>query len=66
MPDVKAIEEAVKSLPPLDFAEFRRWFAEFDSPAWDRQIEEDFAVGKLDDLLSEAQADYQSGPVREL
>ena len=66
MPDVKAIEDAVKSLPPQDFAEFRRWFAEFDAAAWDRQIEEDLAGGKLDELLAQAQADYQAGPVREL
>ena len=66
MPDVKSIEDAVKSLPPQALAEFRRWFAEFDTAAWDRQIEQDLAVGKLDGLLAEAQADYQAGTEREL
>ena len=66
MPDVKSIEDAVKSLPPQDLAEFRRWFAEFDTAAWDRQIEQDLAAGKLDGLLAEAQADYQAGPERDL
>ena len=65
MSDVKAIENAVKSLPPQEFAEFRNWFAEFDTAAWDRQIELDLAAGKLDGVLSEAHADYRGGPGRE-
>jgi hypothetical protein len=65
MSDVKAIESAVRSLPPKELAEFRRWFAEFDSVAWDAQIEEDLSGGKLNSLLSEAQADSASGPRQE-
>jgi hypothetical protein len=65
MSDVKAIESAVRSLPPKELAEFRRWFAEFDSAAWDAQIEEDLSGGKLNSLLSEAQADFDSGPRKE-
>jgi hypothetical protein len=66
MPDVKSIEDAVKSLSPHDLAEFRRWFAEFDSASWDRQIESDLSAGKLDALLTEADADYRAGPRREV
>jgi hypothetical protein len=66
MSDVKSIEEAVKSLPPQDLAEFRRWFSEFDTATWDRQIEQDLAEGRLDGMLAEAQADYQAVPEREL
>lgn len=67
MPDVKALEEAVKALPPQDLAAFRSWFAEFDLAAWDRQIEADAASGKLDALRAEAEADYQTdGHRREL
>jgi hypothetical protein len=65
MSDVKAIEDAVRSLPPKELAEFRRWFAEFDHAAWDAQLQEDLAGGKLDALLSEAQADFLSGPRKE-
>ena len=37
MSDVKAIEEAVRALPPGGLAEFRQWFAEFNkSGAWGR------------------------------
>jgi hypothetical protein len=66
MPDVRAIEEAVQSLQPTDLAEFRRWFTEFDSAAWDRQIETDIAFGKLDALLDEAEQDFKDPPARAL
>ncbi|MCX7154224.1 MAG: hypothetical protein NT115_17405 [Proteobacteria bacterium] len=66
MGNVKSIEKAIESLPPSDLAEFRRWFAEFDATAWDKQIEQDAASGKLDKLAAEALADYQSGSAREL
>lgn len=66
MGNVKSIENAVESLPPMEFAEFRRWFAEFDSSAWDRQIEQDSASGKLDQLAAEALADFSAGSARHL
>ena len=66
MPDVKALEEAVKALPPQDLAAFRRWFADFDLAAWDRQLEVDADSGKLDALLAEADEDYKAGSPREL
>jgi len=66
MSDVKSIEDAVKSLPPQDLAEFRGWFSEFDTATWDRQIEQDLVEGRLDGMLAEAQADYQAVPEREL
>ncbi len=66
MPDVKAIEEAVQSLPPTALAEFRRWFTEFDSAAWDRQIETDIASGKLSALLAEAEQDFKNPQSRAL
>ena len=60
MQDVKALENAVKALPPQDLAEFRRWFAEFDLASWDEQIEVNLSAGKLDSLLAEAEEDYNS------
>lgn len=64
MPNVKFIEDAVKALPPQDLAEFRLWFADFDSAQWEQQIEADLAAGKLNDFLAEA--DFQAGGMREL
>ena len=66
MGSIKSIEKAVEALPPGELAEFRRWFAEFDAAAWDRQIEQDAVDGKLDQLAAEALADYRMGPAREL
>ena len=66
MGNVKSIEKAVESLPPSELAEFRSWFAEFDAAAWDKQIEQDAASGRLDGLAAEALADYRSGLSREL
>lgn len=66
MGNVKSIEKAVESLPPAELAEFRRWFAEFDAAAWDKQIEQDAASGKLDGLAAETLADYRTGSTREL
>jgi hypothetical protein len=66
MENVKSIENAVESLPPTELAEFRKWFAEFDGAAWDRQIEQDAASGKLDQLAAEALADYRAGSPRQL
>jgi len=64
--NVKSIEKAIEALPPSELAEFRRWFAEFDAAAWDRQIEQDAAAGKLDQLAAEALEDYRAGSAREL
>ena len=61
MGNVKSIENAVESLPATELAEFRRWFAEFDGNAWDRQIDQDASSGKLDALAAEALADYSKG-----
>ena len=66
MQDVKALENAVKALPPQDLAEFRRWFAEFDLAVWDEKIEVDLSSSKLDALLSEAEEDYNSGGSKSL
>ena len=66
MQDSKALENAVKALPPQDLAEFRRWFAEFDLAVWDETIEVDLSSGKLDALLSEAEEDYNSDEPKSL
>ena len=54
MSSITEIERAVQQLPPEELAKFRKWFAEFDGTAWDRQIEHDAESGKLDALVDEA------------
>jgi hypothetical protein len=61
MSTVNEIEQAVRRLTPKDLAAFRTWFADFDAAVWDRQIEEDAAAGRLDQLAEEALRDFREG-----
>jgi hypothetical protein len=60
------LENAVVGLSHEDLVRFREWFVEFDSAAWDRQLEEDVASGKLDKLADEALREHASGETPEL
>ncbi len=66
MTTVAEISGAVRRLPKRELAKFRRWFAEFDAAAWDREFEEDVASGRLEALAREALRDDRSGRTREL
>lgn len=55
------ITGAVRRLPKRQLARFRKWFAEFDAAAWDRELDEDVAAGRLDDLAREAMRDHRAG-----
>lgn len=57
MSKLEALERRISALSAEELAEFRRWFAEFDAAAWDRQIERDVKAGKLDALADEALRD---------
>jgi hypothetical protein len=54
MTKLQELESEVEALPESDYNEFRRWFLERDWAAWDREIEQDAAAGKLDSLINEA------------
>ncbi|NEQ70364.1 MAG: hypothetical protein F6K21_33705 [Symploca sp. SIO2D2] len=54
MGTLEDLERTVSQLSPEDLAAFRAWFAEFDGKMWDRRLEEDAAVGKLDKLAEQA------------
>ena len=66
MTTVEAVEHQIRHFTPSEHQKFRAWFASFDSDAWDEQIEEDAASGKLDMLAQEALAEYNTGKSREL
>ncbi|MGH8507800.1 MAG: hypothetical protein ACREVH_03675 [Gammaproteobacteria bacterium] len=66
MTTVETIERAIEQLPPNELAKLRRWFLEFDTAAWDAQIEADAAAGKFDALAEAALAEYHSGKAREI
>ena len=61
MSTLEQIEDAVRQLSSNDLAAFRAWFAELDVAAWDRQIEEDIAAGRLDAFADEALDDLRQG-----
>jgi len=58
---LKELEAAVAQLPPEELANFAHWFEEYLADAWDRRIEEDIRVGRLDEIGRKADADFQAG-----
>lgn len=66
MTKVEALEKEVETLTPEELAAFRVWFAEYDWQAWDRQLEQDVAAGKLDRLAAEALAELERGETTKL
>lgn len=61
MSTVERIKEAIRQISPEELAAFRAWFAEFHAAVWDRQLEEDVAAGRLDQLAEEALRDLREG-----
>ena len=61
MSRISDLEHQVQSLSADELASFRRWFAEFDAAAWDRQFEGDVKAGKLDALGERARQAHASG-----
>ncbi|HVG33899.1 MAG TPA: hypothetical protein VM911_12500 [Pyrinomonadaceae bacterium] len=59
--DIKEIESAIAQLPPAELAKLAEWFAEFQAQVWDRQLEQDVNSGRLDDLLKQAEQDFEQG-----
>ena len=66
MPAVQEIQADVAHLSPDELARFRAWFEEFDAKVWDKQIEEDVKLGKLDHLANQAIADFHAGNFRKI
>ena len=66
MSKVENIEREIQKLTPSELEAFRRWFREYDSDEWDRQIEEDVRAGKLDKLAEEALTAHRAGKSKEL
>lgn len=66
MRKIEEIEGQIQKLSREEYAELREWFLEQDWKTWDEQIEADTKAGKLDRLVSEGQAEYESGRARKL
>ena len=63
---VEEIEKAILQLPQSQLMQFRSWYEKFDSDAWDKQIENDIAEGKLDELANTAVADHMAGKSKKI
>jgi hypothetical protein len=66
MTKLETTEREVQNLTPEELAAFRAWFAEYDWQAWDRQLEQNVAAGKLDKLAAEALAEHERGETSEI
>ncbi len=58
---VEEIKTAITQLSPDELTELATWFEEFQSEAWDRQIEADVEAGRLDKLIKQAEEEYEAG-----
>ncbi|HEV2839920.1 MAG TPA: hypothetical protein VGW39_01220 [Chthoniobacterales bacterium] len=59
------IKDAVRELTPKELAELAAFISRQDHAAWDKQMEEDAASGKLDFLFDEAERERASGQLRD-
>ena len=48
---VQEIESTIAKLPPEQLVALGEWFDEYRADEWDRQIEADAKVGRLDSLI---------------
>ena len=63
---IEELERDIKQLSPEQLRQFRAWYVEFDSDAWDQQIEQDAQNGKLDDLANQALKEHSAGKTKKL
>ena len=66
MTKVERIESEIQELTRSELAVLRNWFRRYDAEAWDRQIEEDAAAGKIDELAEVALRQHRAGKTKEL
>ncbi len=58
-------KSAIRDLPPKELAELASFISEQNNAAWDKQMDEDFASGKLDFLFEEAERERKVGELRD-
>ncbi|CAD5938578.1 hypothetical protein [Planktothrix agardhii] len=64
--NVEQIENAILNLSEQDFSKLRNWLLDLDYQEWDKQLEQDIIKGKLDDIASEALAEFEAGDYQEM
>lgn len=66
MTKLEQIEKSVEALSKDELKQFAAWFSELQAERWDRQIEEDSAAGRLDELVAKARDEIKAGKTRSL
>lgn len=66
MSNVDKLKTEIERLPQEEFTELVRWLSEKNWERWDKQIEADSAVGKLDFLVREALEEKAKGMLKDL
>ncbi|CAD0219590.1 conserved hypothetical protein [Planktothrix agardhii] len=64
--NVEQIEKAILNLSEQDFSKLRNWLLDLDYQQWDKQLEQDIIKGKLDDIASEALAEFEAGDYQDV
>jgi len=59
-------EAAIKTLPQNDVQQLAIWLQSYINDSWDQQLESDLQSGKLDNLISKAEADIAAHNLRNL
>jgi len=66
MTKVQEIQAAIQSLSSDEFTYLRQWMIELDWEQWDKEIEKDSDLGKLDFLVDEALTEKARDELQEL
>jgi hypothetical protein len=66
MSTVAEIKAAISQLTLEERVEVARCLHEWEDDAWDKQIQQDLAAGKLDGLLAKVDDDIDHGKLRDL
>ena len=66
MSTVAEIENALQMLPVDDARKVADWLQHYLDEKWDKQIDDDIAAGRLDQLAGQALDDYRAGRVKPL
>jgi hypothetical protein len=60
------VESAIKQLPENEVRTLAPWLQDYLNEMWDRQMEEDWAAGKLAHLIAKADVNIATDNVRDL
>lgn len=66
MKSLVEIEAAIAQLPEAEVRQLAQWLDHYLEDAWDKQMKEDLASGKLDKLIAKAESDIDANRFIEL